>query len=101
MVATIEMIRKPAIRDALMQPSAIPKAPANKRPKSQLPPPTACSASAVRYCATDAPTAKEMSMPPAIRTTSSPTAQITLTALLFSSDAKFPAVKKIGEARPR
>ena len=33
-------------------------------------------------------------MPPAIRTTSSPTAQMTLTALLFINDAKFPALKK-------
>ena len=40
-------------------------------------------------------------MPPAIRTTSSPTAQMTLTALLFISDTKFPALKKAGEAKPR
>ena len=40
-------------------------------------------------------------MPPVIRTTSRPTAQMTLTALLFSSDAMFPALKKLGEAKPR
>ena len=55
----------------------------------------------MRYCTTDAATAKEMSMPPVIRTTNSPTAQMTLTALLFISDAKFPALKKVrrGEAQ--
>jgi hypothetical protein len=101
MVAMIEMIWKPAIRAALMQPMAIPKTPANRSPTIQPPPPTACSANAVRYWATDAPTAKEISMPPAIRTTSSPTAQMTLTALLFINDAKFPALKKVGETTPR
>ena len=40
-------------------------------------------------------------MPPAISTTSSPTAQITLTALLFISDAMLPALKNDGDMIPR
>ena len=101
MVTTIEMMRNPAIKAALMQPMAIPNTPANRKPTTQSPPPMARSDSAVRYWTTDAATANEMSMPPVIRTTNRPTAQMTLTALLFINDAKFPAVKKFGEAKLR
>src|SRR6266702_8244915 len=42
-----------------------------------------------------------MSMPPAINTTSRPTAQITLTELLFRSEAKLPSVRKLFDASDR
>jgi succinate dehydrogenase / fumarate reductase flavoprotein subunit len=52
----------------------------------------------LRIPVTDAPTAKEMSIPPAISTTNRPTAQIRFTALLFSSEVRFTNVRNCGEA---
>ena len=53
------------------------------------------------YWTTDAATAKEISMPPAISTTSRPTAQIRLTELLLSSEVRLPSVRKLSEASDR
>ena len=61
---------------ALNAPRRKPKAIANAIPDAQLPPPRDMTASAVRYWTTDAPTANEMSIPPATSTTRSPAAKM-------------------------
>ena len=53
------------------------------------------------YCTTDAATAKEMSMPPEMSTTTRPTAKITFTELVFSRLKKFAKVKNCGAANVR
>ena len=65
---------------------------------TQLPPPTPASASAATYCTTEAATANEMSMPPAISTTSSPTAKIRLTELVLSRLKRLASVKNLSLA---
>lgn len=82
-VTTMEMIRNLWIRKALIRPRPAPKIPAAIRPMAEFPPPNAAKNQTQRYCTPEAATAKEMSIPPTISTTKRPTAQITLTALLF------------------
>ena len=98
-VATIEMILNWWIRKALMQPSATPVAPATISPITQLPPPIQPRNVTARYCTTEAATAKEMSMPPAISTTSRPTAKMMLTELVFRRSKALPSVKKRSDAK--
>ncbi len=100
MVTTIEMMRKWWIRAAFTAPSAAPTPMAATKPSNQLPP-TAPNIVASTYCTTEAATANEMSIPPAISTTSRPTAQITFTAELFKSDVTLTSVAKFGVATDR
>ena len=67
-------------------------------PMNQSPPPIFAKASAATYCTTDAATAKEMSMPPAISTTSSPTAKIRLVELVLSRLNRLATVKNLSLA---
>ena len=100
-VATIEMILNLWMRKALMHPSATPMAPATISPITQLPPPIQPRNVTARYCTTDAATAKEMSMPPAISTTSRPTAKMMLTELVLRRSNALPRVKKRSVAKER
>ncbi len=49
--------------------------------------------------ATEAATAKEISMPPAISTTNRPTAKMMLTALMFRRSKALPSEKKFAVAK--
>src|SRR5690554_3293038 len=68
--------------------------PAIRRPLIQSPPPICATMSAVAYWTTEAATAKDMSIPPAISTTSKPTAKMILTALVLSRSNALTTVKK-------
>ena len=76
----------------------MPATAAKARPISQSPPPIPASASATTYCTTEAATANEMSMPPAISTTSSPTAKIRLVELVLSRLKRLAMVKNLSLA---
>src|SRR5882762_10258369 len=80
---------------ALMAPSRKPNPAAAMKPSAQLPPPSRMTVNAVRYWTTEAPTAKEMSIPPAMSTTSSPTAKMMLTELWLSRSNRFGRVRKV------
>src|ERR1700761_5958498 len=86
---------------ALMAPSRNPNAADARTPSAQLPPPRCMTVKAVRYCTTEAPTANEMSMPPAISTTSSPTAKMMLTELWFRRSNRLGKVRKVEVVTPR
>ena len=88
------------MRAALNAPRRKPKAIANAIPDAQLPPPRDMTASAVRYWTTDAPTANEMSMPPATSTTRSPAAKMRLMALMLRRSNRLTRVRKVSVARP-
>src|SRR3954470_6103290 len=90
------------MKNAFRQPSSVPKAPASSRPTAQSPPPSGAMVIAVRYCTTEAATAKEMSMPPAISTTSRPTPKMMLTELALMRSNRFGRVRKVEvvSARP-
>src|SRR3954468_5207835 len=87
------------MKKAFRQPSSVPKAPASSRPTAQSPPPSGAMVIAVRYCTTEAATAKEMSMPPAMSTTSRPTPKMTLTELAFSRSNRLGRVRKVVVSR--
>ena len=95
MVMTMEITLNPWIRSALISPRPMPTSPATTNPTAQLPPPIPIKAWAAMYWTTEAATAKEISIPPAIRTTRSPTAQIRFTALLLRSDVRLPSVRNV------
>src|ERR1700687_4779834 len=80
---------------ALMAPSRKPNPAAAMKPSAQLPPPSRMTVSAVRYWTTEAPTANEMSIPPAMSTTSSPTAKMMLTELWLSRSNRLGRVRKV------
>jgi hypothetical protein len=80
-------------------PSTTPAPAAIKRPDTQPPPPIRSNARAVTYCTIEAATAKEMSIPPAISTTSRPTAKMMLTALMFRRSKALPSEKKFAVAK--
>ena len=86
---------------ALIAPSRKPNAADARKPSAQLPPPRRMTVNAVRYWTTDAPTAKEMSIPPAISTTSSPTAKMMLTELWFRRSNRLGSVRKVEVVRLR
>ena len=103
-VTTIEMIRKPWMRRGVDQAEAdAGPGRTGGNPEIQFPPPEGRGGCvAAIYCTTDDITAKEMSMPPAIRTTRRPTAQIRLTELLLRSEVRLPSVRKrVGAQRQR
>src|SRR3954447_1432731 len=87
------------MKKAFRQPSSVPKAPASSSPTTQLPPPSDMTVIAVRYCTTEAATATEMSMPPAMSTTSRPTPKMTLTELAFSRSNRLGKVRKVVVSR--
>ncbi len=84
-----------------MQPSSVPNRAARAKPMAQSPPPRAPTESATRYCTTEAATVKEMSMPPAISTTSSPTPKMMLTALLLARSKMLGSVRNVPVDSPR
>src|SRR5471030_254676 len=85
---------------ALMAPSRQPNPAATRKPNAQSPPPSRMTVSAVRYWTTDAPTANEMSIPPAISTTSSPAAKMMLTALWLSRSNRLGRVRNVEVVAP-
>src|ERR1700712_1739442 len=78
---------------ALIAPSRQPNPAATRKPDAQSPPPSRMTVSAVRYWTTDAPTANEMSIPPAMSTTSKPAAKMILTALWLSRSKRLGRVR--------
>src|ERR1700686_5402546 len=86
---------------ALTAPSRKPNPAATMKPNAQSPPPSRMTVSAVRYWTTDAPTANEMSIPPAMSTTSNPTAKMMLTALWLSRSNKLGSERKVEVETPR
>src|SRR5258708_21650032 len=84
-----------------MEPSTTPKQADTMKPSAQLPPPRRITVNAVRYWTNDAPTANEISMPPAISTTSSPTAKMMLTELWLSRSNRFGRVRNVEVERLR
>src|SRR5471030_570831 len=85
---------------ALMAPSRQPNPAATRKPNAQSPPPSRMTVSAVRYWTTDAPTANEMSIPPAMSTTSNPVAKIMLTALWLSRSKRLGSVRNVEVVAP-
>src|SRR5919205_427935 len=87
------------MKKAFRQPSSVPKVPASSSPTIQSPPPSGATTIAGRYCTTEAATAKEMSMPPAMSTTSRPTPKMMLTEVAFSRSKRLGRVRKVVVSR--
>src|SRR4051794_18832158 len=86
-----------------MAPNATPATAAKLSPMIQLPPPIFMRPRATTYCTTDAATANEMSMPPAISTTTRPTAKIRLVELVLRRLKRLAIVKNLSlvSVKPR